>query len=619
MSLNILPIYTLLANATAENPEYNSLIQKTITILQTCETNQISTLLLAGDYDDFFQKSLVNNIPVALIAESKLDAFEFYTLTRYFFTMFKQFSSYHLFHKLTQFVVVSQSQPMLRLLLQRIRDSTWANFTGFYILIDRKTENGCANAYRFLWVAWEYDLLSSIFFCADPVEGLLIYTYNPYSNIVPSEWQDAGRFKGRKGHPWLLMKRKYQDGPNICKNLTFDKTTDLNGYEVRLNAVSFMPHLGVDLNKSGLDKFSGGNGEIMKMVFRKLNASMNVIVNNGTIYDLGGVDSHGYPVGMLADLDTGRVDIGMNARNLYAMWKLGHTYPHDQDGVCVITQRAGEKSELLKVLSFMSPSVRLTNAIIILIALCLLTKQKGFVPAILDVIRMITSATMHRFPQGSACRIFFISVLVLIVIMNSLLLSHWSSLLTVPVPRPNIKTLEDLKKSNNTIYGSTFYAHLFKNQVVLKSRFQAVSYDECKQRVRLSRNAACLDDCFHLYVRIRSDIETFTRSAPLQQHLQVYVTRENWSLLTPVTKLIQIAVEAGIVVMWKKLNMLTMYRAWKRRLAREYRSYRTLRIKHVSFCFYLIAIGYCLATVVFVLEILVTRYRSRMRKIFKKT
>ncbi|CAK9825929.1 hypothetical protein ANTRET_LOCUS3855 [Anthophora retusa] len=181
-------------------------------------------LLLAGEYEEFFHFSLIDEIPVALISQSKSTAFEHFIKSRYSFNVFKQFSFLHLLWKLHQFVIVASSQPMLRLIFQKIKDSPWANFNGFHILIDRKTEeHGCINAYRFLWTAWEYDRLSTIFLCIDPEEGLLLYTYNPYSNVAPSIWQDAGQFKGRSGHPWILLKRNYLDGSLIlsifCKDV----------------------------------------------------------------------------------------------------------------------------------------------------------------------------------------------------------------------------------------------------------------------------------------------------------------------------------------------------------------------------------------------------------------
>ena len=97
--------------------------------------------------------------------------------------------------------------------LQRTKDSPWANPEGFYIIVDKKTETrGCINARLFLWTAWKYDLLSVIFPCIDPHEGIVYYTFNPYSNSTPADWNEVGRIKGREGHPWIMLKRKFEKG-----------------------------------------------------------------------------------------------------------------------------------------------------------------------------------------------------------------------------------------------------------------------------------------------------------------------------------------------------------------------------------------------------------------------
>lgn len=114
----------------------------------------------------------------------------------------------------------------------------------------------------------------------------------------------------------------------MCEDFTFDKTTNLNGYEVRLNAISFPPHLRINHRRRSVEKFTGDNSEIVRLLFKKLNATVNVTVYNGTAYDLGGVGSHGNMEGMLADVGSGKVDMGMNARSLHAMWKVEYVALH---------------------------------------------------------------------------------------------------------------------------------------------------------------------------------------------------------------------------------------------------------------------------------------------------
>lgn len=109
----------------------------------------------------------------------------------------------------------------------------------------------------------------------------------------------------------------------MCKDLDFDRTTVLDGYEVRLNAAQMEPFLKIDPSKPGLDKFSGESSELVKLLFRKLGVSLNVVVHDyRNTYELGGAGPNGTLVGMLAPVSDGRLDMGMNTRSLFLMWKL---------------------------------------------------------------------------------------------------------------------------------------------------------------------------------------------------------------------------------------------------------------------------------------------------------
>ncbi|XP_043527864.1 uncharacterized protein LOC122538127 isoform X1 [Frieseomelitta varia] len=592
---SVLLISTVAANTTMGNRvSYNELIDETMTIVRSCTRPHAAAdaLLLAGEYEEFFQRSLINDLPVALISQSKSTTFE-YPVTQ-------------LFRKLGQFVVVASTLPLLRLLLQRTKNSGWSKFEGLHILVDRKTvERGCVNARGFLWAAWQYDRLAAIFLCVDPDEGIVLYTYNPYSSTAPAIWRNVGQFRGRGGHPWTLLRMKYQGGSRTCEGLTFDKAKDLNGYEIRMNAIDFEPHLRIDSTKTGLQRFSGDNSEILKIVFEKLNASVRVRVHTGTVYDLGGIDSHGSIVGMMADLATGEVDMGMNARSLHNTWKIEHTYPYGDGGLCVITRRAGELSEFVKILSFLSPSVHVIIGVLCTIALLVLAKHQGFLRSSVNIVHFMAFGSIYRLPRPSSSRIFFSSMFVLHVIFNALIQGHLASLLTIPVSLPNIRTAENLKRSGYQIYGSMFHERELQDPE-LRSRFYVNTYHGCKQRVLESDRAACLDDCLHQYARIQND-SVLHRSRKIQQNLLVYVTRENWPLLASVTRIIHRTVEVGIAMLWKKASTRKMYRARKRRWTNRKRKFRNLEIRHVLFSFYMLATGLFVATVTFAAEMIVGR------------
>jgi len=107
----------------------------------------------------------------------------------------------------------------------------------------------------------------------------------------------------------------------MCKNLDFDKVTTLESYEIRLNAVEMEPFIRVNLSAPFLKKFSGDNSEIIKVLLAKLKAFINVDLYNGSIYGLGGIGPNGTMEGLMAPISDGRIDIGMNTRTLFVLWK----------------------------------------------------------------------------------------------------------------------------------------------------------------------------------------------------------------------------------------------------------------------------------------------------------
>lgn len=162
--------------------------------------------------------------------------------------------------------------------------------------------------------------------------------------------------------------------------------------------------------------------------------------------------------------------------------------------------------------------------------------------------------------------------------------------------------------SDYEIYGSTFYPKQILDPV-MRSRYHLVGYDRCQQLVLRSKRAACLDDCLHMYTG--DSVPHLHRSKMIQQSVQVYATRENWPLFGRVTKVIRSLVEAGLVTMWRNLNVRKLYVAWKRKLLNYKRSFRNLEIRHIAFSFGILGIGYSCAALVFFVELLIGRYRAR--------
>lgn len=82
------------------------------------------------------------------------------------------------------------------------------------------------------------------------------------------------------------------------------------------------PFIKVNLSLPKEDKFRGDNSEIIKILLQKLKAHLLIILSSESIYTLGGIGPNGTFEGLMAPLSEGRIDIAMNTRTLFSMWKV---------------------------------------------------------------------------------------------------------------------------------------------------------------------------------------------------------------------------------------------------------------------------------------------------------
>ncbi|EFN61140.1 hypothetical protein EAG_15529 [Camponotus floridanus] len=560
------------------------------------------TLVLGGDCNEFLVQSHINMIPVALIDERnpRVDVLQKFILTKYSYQMFKNYNFNHFLRKAHRFVLVTSSQPLLRALLQKAKDSPWANPEGFYILVDKQTKTrGCINARSYLWTAWKYDLLSVIFICIDPDDGIVLYTFNPYSNSSPDNWNEVGHVKGRAGHPWIILKRKFISDSDICIDLNFDKTITLNRYKIRLNAIDMKPYIKINLSLPKQERVNGDNSKIIKTLLNKLNASLEITIPHRDVYSLGGIGPNGTYDGAMAPVSDRRTDIIMNARSLFVLWKIRYTYPHIRGGVCVIAQPKKPISEIIKIITFLSPEV-----IVGIIGTCVLIyiifmKNVGYMKAGLEVIRLVISAGFLHLPKIDSARIFISMALILFLNINALFQSHLSSLLTVPVYYRDIDSIQSLKDAGYTLYGPKN----FKPEIgdsVLQSRYKIVTYKDCKEHVENSSTAICVGDCHHLYYRIKD--QDLIKSKMLFPLLRSYVTRENWPLYNRVNDIIDWMVQAGLIKKAQDEILWEIQHEEERRIALTKKNFNIMSLKQLTFSFYILGLGYAFAIIIFVLE-----------------
>ena len=142
-------------------------------------------------------------------------------------------------HKLQTFLFSVSTVTKLEKILKHLKTTKWWNHMASFLIIDRPPpfDQGCSKAFNILSTAWEMNLLHAKFICQHKSQGPLIYSYNPYTNQAPLPWQVEKTYRIKNEHPWTLLVRSYQDGQEICKDLDFDQTKDLGGYEIRASVI----------------------------------------------------------------------------------------------------------------------------------------------------------------------------------------------------------------------------------------------------------------------------------------------------------------------------------------------------------------------------------------------
>lgn len=108
--------------------------------------------------------------------------------------------------------------------------------------------------------------------------------------------------------------------------------------------------------------------------------------------------------------------------------------------------RANEQvSELTKLITFLTPSVKVGLFIICLLTYAILTRKEGYARAALEVLRLLVCVAILHPPKVNSTRIFICMVFILFLNVNTLFQSHWSSLLTLPIYYGNIQNFDQLK------------------------------------------------------------------------------------------------------------------------------------------------------------------------------
>ena len=187
------------------------------------------------------------------------------------------------------------------------------------------------------------NILRTKFICHHESKGPLIYSYNPYTNQTPIARQVEETYRIKKKHPWILLVRSYQNSQAICKDLDFDETKNLGGYEIQ--ASIYPTYINKSSSDTELESVTGSNCIVARYMFGALNSRIEIFATASTkkVFDM---------------MISGVTDIALNPWYQQNDFNCSMTYPHWRSGPASITQRRDNLSQIGKLFRVIDHSSR---------------------------------------------------------------------------------------------------------------------------------------------------------------------------------------------------------------------------------------------------------------------
>lgn len=588
------------------NQKFSETITSTIfqiEIVASCYRNRGNALVLAGNAAGIISRRLWSRfyIPACLLDNSKIMAS---------IEPVSRDSS----HKLQIFVVTASSQKSLSSTLKDLKDSPWWNHMASVLILDWSvTISGCSKSFGMLRRAWSMNLLHAKFMCLDRTKRTLLYSYNPYTIRAPQPWKLVDNARTKEAHPWSLFAQRYLDGKRVCDQLDFEKTIDLGRHQIKARVNNISGVWSTKPDKNGTDSFDGLDGIIARFLFRALNVIPSVVTYNRTYNIIPKIRNNKTVVGGLVDLRNGIFDIGLNA--WFPDINATMSRPFRQSKIAVMTQYRGHMSQLAKIAAVIDRPSRFGLLLVALITLMVFKcwRRQSLMQAFLNVWRIYCNSSIPKVPVSQALRIYLAGLYLLMINIQGIYQGKISALVTMPVPIPDVQTIQDIVSSGLTVYGDVIFSPDFD------SRSGEVDFVElpgnlgnCTGQVMKDYLAACVHEK-NILNHEAAKFKLHVSEEPILNFYQLYAIRPDWPLEERINAVLTRLVESGLVDHSDKIDIkeTSRIRVLNENL-RPDQTFKVMTLDELAFAFSILGSGLTLAAISFVVEIGIGPVGSRI-------
>lgn len=378
----------------------------------------------------------------------------------------------------------------------------------------------------------------------------------------------------------------------MCDDLFFDKTKNLDGYNLK-TALFRIPYVyEYNETKIGYDIFYGAHYTIICTILKHVNASITVKKSKSA----GFLDGHGKPQHMLGDVLSSTVDLALNAYYQRDHWKV-QSYPFSTSALKIIssTNSTGYLIEFP-----VSYKLKVLTGLIALSCICIIPLkyilQESTSEAGLDCLRMFVSAATRREPDEFSKKLFYLTLMFSLFTISSYIQSSLTAVNVVPDERSNIDTVEELIGSGLSVYGRLNYKDLITDEEIRK-RFHPDTIDGCFNRLFKAEKIVCIYPDLFVKFYIYENQTTHISKGGLSERSLSYTFAEDSPLRSKFSWVLQKMSEAGLIRLFYERHNMYFLRNYA-----ESNTEESLDMIKLKIVFYILMGGWLLAVLAFLLE-----------------
>ncbi|XP_057328886.1 uncharacterized protein LOC130669815 [Microplitis mediator] len=458
--------------------------------------------------------------------------------------------------------------------------------------------NQCSDAFKALKWLWKRQAIKSYFMCPDEFNNNTdIYMFNPYGDRAPKLWSKV-ETTDRPYDQWTVYKMPFVNDQSLCSSLTFDKTENLDGYQLPVEGFKWINFDKINFNEDDRSKTFYMNILTKTILFYKnILSAMNVTPiaykENATFFEMMNV---GDPR-LLEYVSYGQIFFPF----------------YEQSGYVILTQKQSLIPTISQVAEkfFTYQNIVMSSIVLVILFIIILFNHKfHFGGVALDLLSFLLNVRLTTPINRLWLRITFLSATLFVLIFNPALQGQLTSILTRPEYR-NVQTLKDLRDNNYHVYWSTVdeYNVILDSQLwdedSLNKYVHLINLDErdyCIKNVRSNSSMACLIDFYSLEAT-NLDLHI---SKEFSQKIHVFITSPHWALNEKAQKIAMKLFESGFSDYAQKRNLyrILMKRKIKMDKIKALRDYEQLNLEDYALVYIAMTLAAAWAFLVLGAEIL---------------